>query len=557
MSARRSTSDDARRKQRARRRAQRRQRSVLAVLLLVVVLAVATGLLIGLHAVAGAFNEPSSTSGFYTPRVIVVGVDGRSELTQADRDVLGEYEAETAAVLTPQRCAASGWASLSSLAEAEVSCDPTVTDIGVVDDWQDRQAEAARTAAELGSLAGDGPNCVAAVGPLAAIGAARSDGTTAEYLDLDGFRAAEYETSCPVVLVDPGDRADEVIRELAGVEDATLIVAGMGGGQDVQMLYRLGTTLPGWLTSETTGRTGVVTLPDLAMTLRGAVTGEAVEATPYAHPLQLVDRDGGVGPDRLQEHLTQTERLVTVPTKALLWVIGVMIGVAVVGLLVWRLGPGRSREVALPFVASLAASLPPALLLAGMTAWWRSDAPGRSLFVSVVLSWVITVAVTVGSRWIGPLVRRGLTGWSLLAVLTFLLCLGDAALDGFLRRNSLLAVRPMRQFSGFDGSVMALLIGSGLAVLGVLGAWEGLARRVKSAGAEEDTETKLKRRLRRPLPFDLLGRPVTGIAVVVVTVLAAVWTARTPSVLDMVAFVVVLGWFLAAGFWLRRTMPAR
>ena len=51
-----------------------------------------------------------------------------------------------------------------------------------------------------------------------------------------------------------------------------MIVTGVGrspGSNDpsLQVIYRLGTTLPGWLTSASTRREGIVTLTDLTRTL--------------------------------------------------------------------------------------------------------------------------------------------------------------------------------------------------------------------------------------------------------------------------------------------------
>ena len=51
-----------------------------------------------------------------------------------------------------------------------------------------------------------------------------------------------------------------------------MIVTGIGpdpGSDDpsLQVIYRLGTTFPGWLTSASTRREGIVTLTDLTRTL--------------------------------------------------------------------------------------------------------------------------------------------------------------------------------------------------------------------------------------------------------------------------------------------------
>ena len=83
--------------------------------------------------------------------------------------------------------------------------------------------------------------------------------------------------------------------------DITLIVTGVGpnaGSDDpsLQVIYRLGTTLPGWLTSASTRREGIVTLTDLTRTLIdfGAPGGHrsAIDGSPFAvydAPISHVD----------------------------------------------------------------------------------------------------------------------------------------------------------------------------------------------------------------------------------------------------------------------------
>lgn len=535
-----------------------RQRSVLAVVLLIIALTLISGLFIGLRTVTGLLSQQAAPSGFYTPRVVVVGVSDRTGLTEVDRDLVGEYDVEAGAVLTGGRCAASGWATLSAMTPVEIDCAPAVTDIGVVEDWRDREAEAARTAGNLGALAGDGPNCVSAVGPLAAIGAAREDATTAEHLDVDGFIGSGYRSACPLVLVDAGDRADEVIRGVAGLDDVSLVVVGLGGSAEAQLIYRLGTTLPGWMTSAATDRTGVVTLPDLARTLHGFVSGE-----PVTDGLGVVDLEESLSPDQLSSHVAGTDRLVSVPTAPLVWIAAAMAGIVLAGAVAWWRGRGPVRTTAPVVVATIAASLPPALLLAGVTAWWRSEAPGRSLGVAVAIAWLVVAGLTGASAWgkdrrsddgPGAPAGGGIVGWRLLSVVTFLICVTDAALDGFLRRNSVLAVRPMSLFSGFDGSVTALLLVSAVGV-GFALVWraKGTVEKEPPAPTAKRTGSRDLTRSQQPaVPFDRLARPIAVLFVAAMTVLAVVWTARIPSVLDLLGFAAVAAWCGVSGWMLAR-----
>ena len=84
---------------------------------------------------------------------------------------------------------------------------------GSVVDWDQfvEAAAARRGDARLGTLAGCDSGCVAAVGPGAALAAARPDGTLAAYATLEEFVGRGLATACPITLIDAGDltgRAD-------------------------------------------------------------------------------------------------------------------------------------------------------------------------------------------------------------------------------------------------------------------------------------------------------------------------------------------------------------
>ena len=158
-----------------------------------VLLLLALGVLfVGLRGIHGLADQPQQ-SAIFTDHVVVVGVTGRTELTQADRTVLGTHldDAQTGMVSIRPRyvgdCAAAGWTTLGAGRRAAVGglCAPEVQD-GKVTDWAARQEAAAarRGDAQLGTLAGSVPGCVAAVGPGAAIAAAKPDGSVAGYTRL-------------------------------------------------------------------------------------------------------------------------------------------------------------------------------------------------------------------------------------------------------------------------------------------------------------------------------------------------------------------------------------
>lgn len=192
----------------------------------------------------------------------------------------GDVQAGTIATRGRYRgaCAAAGWTTLGAGRRAAVAslCDPRVVD-GQIADWPARvaAAEARFGDVRMGTLAGSASGCVAAVGPGAALAAARPDGSVPDYRTLAQFSADGQRLTCPLTLVDAGPQgatSDRLVRALAARSGVTTIVTGIGpvdpaDREELGVIYRLGTTLPGVLTSDSTRREGVVDLTDLTATL--------------------------------------------------------------------------------------------------------------------------------------------------------------------------------------------------------------------------------------------------------------------------------------------------
>ncbi len=104
--------------------------------------------------------------------------------------------------------------------------------------------------AQLGTLAGSVPGCVAAVGPGAALAAAKPDGSLARYQTAADFVAGGMKTDCPITLVDAGELSSQVITGLAADDRRHLDrhrrrpAAGIGRPEPAGHLPA-GTTLPG------------------------------------------------------------------------------------------------------------------------------------------------------------------------------------------------------------------------------------------------------------------------------------------------------------------------
>jgi hypothetical protein len=447
------------------------------------VLLILAAVFAGLRGVA-AVTEPPGLSPIATDRVVVVGVTGRPQLTATDREVLGAHldDAQVGTISIRTRyvagnCAAAGWTTLGAGRRTGVDgrCDPQVSG-GRVLDWPARTAaSAARNGdARLGTLAGSVPGCVAAVGPGAALAAARPDGSVADYRTAAEFAAAELATSCPITLVDAAEASEAIIRTLANTDGVTLIVAGIGpapGSADrsLQVVYRLGAAFPGWLTSASTRREGIVTLTDLTRTLI-----DFGRADPGAEPLPVDGSPLAADPAQLTlDGISSKIDAVAALSDAVpiiyrtLGIAGiVLLGVTAACLLVRRLRPVR-------MILTVGCVVSAAMMLTGAVPWPVSRAPAvlASLAIATWASILAAVAVGLGRLTRAPaaIVAAGLT----VAAFTV-----DAALGAPMQAGSLLNSRPIYglRWYGFGNSTFAAYATAGLVLAGYV------AHRLLAAG---------------------------------------------------------------------------
>ncbi|WP_375424762.1 hypothetical protein [uncultured Friedmanniella sp.] len=437
-----------------------------AVLLLLVAL---FAVLRGVHALA----EPAVEVAVSRDQVVLVGIPGRTDLTAVDRTVLGAHldDAEVGSVsIRPRyvgRCAAAGWTTLGAGRRAAVGdlCDPQVVD-GRIADWPAYRAAAAasRGDAQLGTLAASVRGCITAVGPGAALAAARPDGSVPGYRTVAQFLADGMSTSCPTTLVDAGAASDEVIARLAADGSRALVVTGIGpvtGSDDpsLQVVYRLGTTFPGWLTSASTRREGIVTLTDLTRTLidhdarPGAGVPEAVDGSPLA-----VD-PSTLSVPAVSRHLAAVRALSE----------SVVVGYTILGLFgafwfVLLVVQVLRRRWALPrLVMAYGSVLSAVMMLTGAVPWSRAAHPGPVLG-AVVVGWsvVLTTLVLVLARRLrvpAPVVGAA------IAVAAFTV---DAALGAPMQAGSMLNSRPIYglRWYGFGNVTFATYATAGLFLAG-------------------------------------------------------------------------------------------
>jgi hypothetical protein len=413
--------------------------------------------------------------------VVVVGVTDRSSLTGSDRVLIDSHSSavQFAAVSVRPRyigdCAAAGWATLGAGRRTAVNglCDPQV-DAQRVTDWPQRLAAAAahHGDATLGTLAASLPGCVAAVGPRAALAAARHDGTVAHYDTVNHFLADGMATPCPLTLVDAGKQSDHIIKALAERPDVTLIVTGMGpsAGSDpsLQALYVLPATA-GWLTSASTRRDGIVNLTDLTATLIAA-GGRSEGGSPArvdGSPFKL--RPEILTATAAQDHLEAVAALSDAAVRADT-AIGVG-GAMLLVVLIVSVTAGRFA-VARP-ILHWGTLLPATMLLTGAVPWNATRWPVLVLLATLAgWSIALTVAVLAGARRLKvPFAVAG-------AAVTVTAFTVDAALGGVMEPGSMLNSRPVNggRWYGFGNVTFAVYAAATLVLVGYL------AHRLRTSG---------------------------------------------------------------------------
>ena len=465
-------------------------------LALLLLLAALVAGLRGLH----LLQEPPQATSFVTEQVVVVGVTGRPALTPTDRAVLEGHldEIQVGAVNVRPRyvgdCAAAGWTTLGAGRRAAVGglCDPQVVD-GRVADWDARLTAAAarRGDARLGTLAASSAGCVAAVGPGAALAAARPDGSLADYRTTEQFLADGLSTRCPTTLVDAGPQSDAVIARLAQDPDRTLLVTGIGptaGSADpaLQVVYRLGTTFPGWLTSASTRREGVVTLTDLTRTLvdHAAPPGAPVPTTVDGAPLAVAP--AALSVPLVADHLAALAALSADVVTGYL-----VLGGAGTVLFLLGLVQTLRRRFAVPrLILTFGSVLGAAMMLTGSVPWAGSGAPGLVLGVTV-LGWSLALtvaALALAARLAVPAAVAG-------AALTVAAFTVDAVLGGPMQAGSMLNSRPVfgLRWYGFGNVTFAVYATAALVLAGWL-AHRFLAQRAPTGGRGRRRRRRVRRR---------------------------------------------------------------
>jgi hypothetical protein len=407
--------------------------------------------------------------------VFVVGVTDRQRLKPVDLAVLNSDSSsvQLGAVSTRARyigdCAAAGWTTLGAGRRVSVGglCDPQVQQLHVTD-WSARVATAAahHGDAHLGTLATAVPSCITAVGPGAALAAARPDGTVPYYQTVEQFLAAGSASHCPMTIVDAQGQADRIISSLVGRPHTVVIVTGIGppaGSHDahLQAIYVAGTTPPGWLTSASTRREGLVNLTDLTATLiHAANTGS------YRLPAAVDGNLFQASPDRLTakaaaDHLAAIRALSDAAARA-----DVILVVAAGVLLVALTVSIRARKFGIArWLAAIATLIPVTMVMAGAVPWSQTHAPTLALCLTVAGMCATLTAIGVAASE-----RLNTSIGVVAAAFTVTILSVDAALGAVVQPGSLLNSKPTNggRWYGFGNVTFAVYACASLVLIGYL-----------------------------------------------------------------------------------------
>jgi hypothetical protein len=506
----------------------------LAPYLVTLTAALLTGLALVSRPAAGA---PKHTVDY----VVIVGAAGLrwEDLTPTDTPTLwrlahtGSMGALSVRSGHEPTCPADGWATLGAGNYAQLTfepmdgpaCPPIDVQITTPDsngaylpDWAPREDDTlpsprrpgivARnrglgSAAQLGALA-ESVRCTAAVGPGAAIAAARPTGQVDRYAATPPANLDELLAACVLSIVDAGtvtgvgparqlaaQQADATLARVLAARPprSLLLVAGLADTDTESRLHVAIADGPGydrgWLSSPSTGRSKYLQLVDLAPTALAAL-GRPAPSKLFAGAAAI--RDEGYPPeltaavDRLADadREASAQRQVSSRFFAVLAACQLALFVGVIPLLRRARRPAgpvtirpsprwlaRGTEVLL-VAAALAV---PAALLADLVPWWRFRYPGlvfAAVTTAVLAASTTAIALTgFGRRTFGPL--GGVASLAAAAV-------GVDVLTG-----SRLQLNGVAGYSALAGGRYAGLgtVGLGVFIAGALLAAAWLAQRVR------------------------------------------------------------------------------
>ncbi|MBA3852638.1 MAG: hypothetical protein H0X59_09785 [Chloroflexi bacterium] len=384
---------------------------------------------------------------------------------------------------------------------------------GLVDQipgWQ-AAARARDPEARLGTLqrtlgAPDVRQCVAAYGPLAAVGAANGQGGVARYqpkglaelVNVSG--AAADMGACPVTLIDgsglSATELDSRVGELVAAlpAETLLVVAGMPDGSAVALHPIVMTVTssdgaptglggPRSLRSSGTRQAGLIRLPDLSATILanyGLSTPDLAEGATIT---------GSAAPDDVVAHNRNLSAAITLADRVRG---GFLVTTALVfaayfagAIALTRFAPSRSArfwaQVALPLGGSALMALPAAAFTASLLPWWRFGADvattnpasvglAQPTFALLAATVVLTV-MFLALGWAGPWRRHPLGPMAIIAALTMTIVGCDVIFGSPLALISVFGAQPATgsPLHGISTSALGIFGTASLLLAGCVG----------------------------------------------------------------------------------------
>jgi hypothetical protein len=440
--------------------------------------------------------------GISTKRLVVIGTGGVSpaDIGPARTPKLwrllreGSSAALNVTAVHVNTCPIDGWLTLSAGNRAGQPDDgarvppcqriPGVKS-GFVTGWDSLVAAAAvrpygSTLGTLSQVLASNGQCISAIGPGAALGAAPpSNGVVPRFQTLDASSLRVGLAACPTSLVDVGairdpgdvDAADldqpalSHDQQLAGVDQRVgQVVSAAPSGADVMVVSladagrRPGLRVvlaagpgygPGTLSSPSTRQPGLVQLDDVTATILdhagvavpGEVSGSPLQRLPAPNGSSaLAQRRKGVLVD--YELSSRWVQPVVYPFFVT-WVALMLAGLTALAVIWWRrLGSVGFRESMRRWVRKglvVFAAVPAATYLANIVPWWRFAWPPVALVLATAAWTGLLGAIALRGGW-----RRSPMGpAAAVAAMTFVVLAADVMNGSRLQLSSLLGLNPI------------------------------------------------------------------------------------------------------------------
>ena len=493
----------------------------------------------------------SGSAGTVSPRaskdltgsIVVIGTGGLSwsdvsaQATPALWSLLRDGATATLTVRTvhANTCPVDGWLTLSAGEQAGGSRDgaglddgarpacqalPDRLTAGKVPSWDDYVQAAAASSFDaslgvLGDQVASHAGCIQAVGPGAALGAARSNGVVDRYQPYDASTLAAALASCPATLIDVGpvrDPADvdpqDALRptttraqQVAAVDarvgavlkaapsGTDVLVASLADAGVTERLRLIAITGPrfgaGTLSSTSTRQQGLVQLADLTPTILQHL-GIPRPPSLGGAPLRFVPSDGNSeqsAAQRVRALLDYDEASHKVHSLVEPFFYGwalLQLALYLTAAVFWRRGWGslpRHGSRAIPQrrqlleitrrVAIVAATVPVSTFLANLLPWWRFSVP----LVSVVASVAFFAATISMLALLGPWRRRMFGPLIVVCIVTMVVLAADVMTGSRLQLSSLMGLQPVvgGRFYGMGNVTFALFATATLMLCAAVG----------------------------------------------------------------------------------------